>query len=165
MTAGGRILGFGLVVLICVSGCSAESGAPAAPGPGNSTAELRDAAVRAAEQTAIAVTSLDRRDPETGYTRLLTLLSGPARLEWEQQRAQRLAELTSDAVSVEQAAVTTSGVAALDPAAPTATVLVAAGAKVSSKQSPAAQELRYRLRMSLTRATGTWTVSELQFVS
>lgn len=164
MTGIGRVLGLTVVALICLSGCSAGAGHPAAPAPGNRTTEARDAAVRAAEQAAIAVTSLDRRDPEAGYARLLRLLSGPARQEWEQQRAQRLAELTSDAVSVEQAAVTASGVAALDPAAPAATVLVAAGARVTSRQAPVAQELRYRLRMSVTRATGTWTVSELQFV-
>lgn len=160
----GRTLALGLVALLCLSGCSTEAGGPA-PAPGNSTAELRDTAVRTAEQTAIAVTSLDRRDPEAGYARLLALLSGPARQEWERQRTQRVAELTSDAVSVEHAAVTASGVAAFDPAAPTATVLVAADARVTSKQAPAAQEQRYRLRMSLARTAGEWKVSGLEFVS
>ncbi|MGH4027230.1 MAG: hypothetical protein ACRDRV_21885 [Pseudonocardiaceae bacterium] len=169
MTRIGRRLALGLAGLICsglicVGGCSTEAGGPPAPAPGNRTAELRDTAVRAAEQTAVAVISLDRRDPEAGYARLLARLSGPARQEWEQQRAPRLAELTSDAVSVEQPAVTASGVAALDPAAPTATVLVAAGARVSSKQAPVAQERRYRLRLSLDRTAGEWKVSELQFV-
>lgn len=158
-------LALGLVALIWVCGCSTEVDGPAAPVPGNSTAELRDTAVRAAEQTSIAVISLDGRDPEAGYSRLLPLLSDPARQEWEQQRGQRLAELRSDVVSVEQVVVTSSGVTALDPAAPTATVLVAAFARISTKQAPVAQERRYRLRMSLARTAGEWKVSELQFVS
>lgn len=163
-----RALVLGLATLIFFSACSTEAGGPApapAPTAGERTAELRDTAVRAAEQTAIAATSLDHRDPEAGYDRLLALLTGPALGEWEQQRAERLAAITSGAVTAEHAAVTSSGVAALDPAAPTATVLVAATAAVADKQTPAAQERRYRLRMSLIRTAGEWKVSELQFVS
>lgn len=166
-----------LLVLLCLSGCStAAEDAPARPTAGNtaendagddagsSAAELRDTAVRAAERTAVAVISLDHRDSGAKYDRLLALLSGPARQEWEQQRAERLAEITTGAVTAEAAAVTASGVAALDPGTPTATVLVAGTADVAEKTAPA-QERRYRLRMSLTRDNaGEWTVSELQFV-
>lgn len=170
----------GLLTLICLSGCTAEGEDAPAPttaeragsgardgaskDAGNSTAKLRDTAVHAAERTAVAVMSLDHRDPAAKYDRLLALLSGPARQEWEQQRAERLAEITSDAVTVERATVTASGVAALDPDTPAATVLAAGTAEVSSKAAPTAQERRYRLRMSLTRTAGEWTVSELRFV-
>lgn len=166
----GRILALAFAALICLGGCSTAVDKPAGPVAGNRTAELRtvelrDAAVRVAEQTAVAVASLDHRDGDADYDRLLALLSGSARQEWERQRAEKLAALTSDAVTAERVAVTVSGVAALDPAAPTATVLVAATARVAGKQAPVAEEHRYRLRMSLTRTADEWKVSELQFVS
>ncbi len=171
----GRILALTLAALICLGGCSTAVDrppvdrppvdSPAGPAAGNRTAELRDAAVRVAEQTAVAVASLDHRDGDADYDRLLALLSGAARQEWEQQRAEKLAALTSDAVTADRVAVKASGVAALDPAAPSATVLVAATARIAGKQAPAPEEHRYRLRMSLTRTADEWKVSELQFVS
>lgn len=172
MTRIARACALSLVTLTCLSGCSTgtentpppASGNSAPEGAANSTAELRDTAVRAAERTAVAVMSLDRRDSGAKYDRLLDLLSGPARQEWEQQRTERLAGITADAVTAERATVTASGVAALDPATPSATVLAAGTAEVADKTAPAAQERRYRLRMALTRTADEWTVSELQFV-
>lgn len=150
---------------ICLAGCSTEVDGPAAPVAGSTTGERRDAAVRVAEQTAVTLTSLDHRDPEAGFDRLLAALTGPARQEWEQRRAEYLATITSDALTSEDAAVDASGVAALDPAATTATVLVTATATVSTKQAPAAEQRQYRLRMSLIREEADWKVTQLQFVS
>ncbi|MGQ0775919.1 MAG: hypothetical protein ACT4NY_16120 [Pseudonocardiales bacterium] len=128
------------------------------------TAERRDAAVQAAEQTAVALTSLDHRDPDAGYDRLLDLLTGPARQEWEQRRAEYLAPITSDVVTVERPAVTASGVAALDPAGTAATVLVSAVAEVSTNQAPTPKKRFSRLQMSLVQTGAEWKVSQLRFV-
>ncbi|MGH3914943.1 MAG: hypothetical protein ACRDTC_16275, partial [Pseudonocardiaceae bacterium] len=162
----GRILVLALVLLLGLAGCSTAEDGPAASAAGSITAEQRDAtteqwrdaAVRAAEQTAVALVSLDHRDPEAGYDRLLELLTDPARQEWEQRRAEYLAPITSDVVTTELAAVTASGVAALDPAGTIATVLVAATATISTTRAPEPDERRYRLRMSLTRAVDEWKV-------
>lgn len=132
--------------------------------PSDPTAERRDAAVRATEQTAVAVISLDHRDPEAGYDRLLDLLTGPARQEWEQRRVEYLAMTTSDVVTVENTAVVASGMAALDPAGATATVLVNAIAEVATKQATQPAKRRYRLQLSLVRTADEWQVSQLQFV-
>lgn len=169
----GRTLALALTALLCLAGCSTAADGPAAPVAGSTTAELRDgtaaelrdAAVQAAERTAVALVSLDHRDPDAGYDRLLDLLTGPARQEWEQRRVEYLAMITSDAVTAERAAVKASGVAALDPAGTTATVLVAATAEVSTNQAPTPETHRYRLRMSLIQAAAEWKVSQLQFVS
>lgn len=179
MTPAGGTLVLALAALLWLAGCSTEVAGPATPpvGPATAgrdtttagqreatTAEQRDAAVRAAEQAAVALTSLDHRDPEAGYDRLLGLLTGPARQEWEQRRAEYLAMITSDVLTVELAAVEASGVVALDPAGSTATVLVAATAMVSAKQVTEPEKRHYRLRMSLVRTTAEWQVSQLQFV-
>jgi hypothetical protein len=166
-----RILPLALAVLICLGmlgaaqGCSTPT-TPGAPQPtaGNGPAELRDAAVDVAERTAVALVSLDHRDPEAGYDRLLDLLANPARQEWEQRRAEYLAPLVSDAVTATDVA-RTSGVAEFDPAARTATVLVAATATVTTDQAPAGDDRRYRLRMSLVDTPAGWKVSELRFVA
>ncbi|MGH3931881.1 MAG: hypothetical protein ACRDTF_18120 [Pseudonocardiaceae bacterium] len=172
MTPAGRTRALALAALLCLAGCSAtvdESATPVAGGTAtelrdNTVAELRDAAVRVAEQTAVALTSLDHREPDAGYDRLLALLTDPARQEWEQRRVEYLGTLTSDVVTVQSAAVEASGVATLDPAGPTATVLVAAIAEVSAAQAPQPVKRRYRLQMSLVQTAAEWKVSQLQFV-
>lgn len=172
MTPAGRTRALALVALLCLAGCSTTVDGPATPVTGstatelrdNTAAELRDAAVRVAEQTAVAVTSLDHRDPDAGYDRLLALLTDPARQEWEQRRVEYLAMITSDVVTVESAAVEASGVVALDPAGTTATVLVAAIAEVSTAQAPQSAKRRYRLQMSLVQPAAEWKVSQLRFV-
>lgn len=161
----GRTLALALVLLFGLVGCSTAEDGPAASTADAPTVQWRDAAVRVAEQAAVTLVSLDHRDPEAGYDRLLELLTNPARQEWEQRRAEYLAPITSDVVTTELAAVTASGVAALDPAGTTATVLVAATATVSTVPAPEPDERRYRLRMSLTRTADEWKVSELQMVS
>ncbi|MGH3794669.1 MAG: hypothetical protein ACRDSP_07240 [Pseudonocardiaceae bacterium] len=163
-----QTLALAVAALICLAtaqGCSTTVDGPAVPVAGNTTSDLRDTAVHVAEQTAIALTSLDHRDPDGGYDRLLALLTGPARQEWEQRRVDYLARIKSERVTANGAAIKASGVADLDPAATTATVLVASTAMVSTKQVPAQQKRRYRLRMDLIRSGAQWKVSQLQVVS
>ncbi|HEU0088196.1 MAG TPA: hypothetical protein VFQ77_11210, partial [Pseudonocardiaceae bacterium] len=82
-------------LLCCLASCSTATDGSPAPPPGTATAELRDGAVRAAEQAAVVLTSLDQRSAEAGYDKLLALLTGPARQEWAQRRADHLAPTTS----------------------------------------------------------------------
>ena len=168
-----------LIGLAAAQGCATTAdrgGAPAdgggatvdgghGPVTGNRLGELRDGAVAAAEQTAVALMSLDHRDPEEGYDRLLELLTEPARQEWEQRRGEYLAPITASGAVTSEPAVRASGVAALDPATATATVLVAATAAVSSSQAAAVEKRRYRLQMSLIRTPAGWRVSQLQILS
>jgi Mce-associated membrane protein len=154
----------GLVWLGAGQGCSTKVEGPATPVAGSTTSELRDAAVRVAERTAVVLTSLDQRDPDGGYDRLLALLTGPARQEWEQRRVGYLTKIKSEGVTAD-GTVKASGVADLDPRVTTATVLVAATAMVATKQNPTAEKRRYRLRMELIRTGGEWKVSQLQLVS
>jgi len=151
-----------LAALVCLAasqGCASTADGGALPVVGNSTAELRDESVQVAEQAAVALTSLDDRDGEAGYDRLLELLTGPARQEWEQRRA----ELGSDTTTLDSVA-TTSGVAAFDPAAATSTVLVAVTTTVSTEQGATPEERRHRLQLSLISTPAGWKVSQLQFV-
>ncbi|MGH3938726.1 MAG: hypothetical protein ACRDTG_08825 [Pseudonocardiaceae bacterium] len=172
MTLAGRTSALALAALLCLAGCSTTMDGQTTPVAGDAATELRDStagdlrdvAVQAAEQTAVALTSLDHRDPGAGYDRLLALLTDPARQEWEQRRIEYLGTLTSDVVTVNSAAVEASGVSALDPAGPTATVLVAAIAEVSTAQAPQPVKRRYRLQMSLVQTPAEWKVSQLQFV-
>jgi hypothetical protein len=156
-----RILPLALAVLICLGMLGAAQGCstPTTPGAPQPTAGNGPA-----ERTAVALVSLDHRDPEAGYDRLLDLLANPARQEWEQRRAEYLAPLVSDAVTATDVA-RTSGVAEFDPAARTATVLVAATATVTTDQAPAGDDRRHRLRMSLVDTPAGWKVSELRFVA
>lgn len=167
MTHARRIPALAVAALIClaaVQGCSNTVDGPAVPVAGSTTGELRDGAVHVAEQAALTVTSLDHRNPDAGYDRLLALLTGPARQEWEQQRAGYLAKIGSDGVTVDSGAVKASGVADLDQAASTATVLVATTAMVSTKQAPTQEKRRYRWRMGLARTGAVWKVVQLQAV-
>ena len=164
MSATGRTLV--LAALLCLAaspGCADPADGGAVPVAGSSTGELRDGVVRVAEQAAVAVTSLDHRDGEAGYDRLLELLTEPARQEWEQRRVDQLAMIVSDA-AMSESVVTASGVAALDPTTATSTVLVAVTATVSTNQSPAPEERRHRLTLSLISTPAGWKVSQLQFV-
>ncbi|MFN2495832.1 MAG: hypothetical protein ABR608_07980 [Pseudonocardiaceae bacterium] len=163
MIRAGRALA--LTALLCLAaaqGCTTPVDGGAAPVAENGIGELRDGAVQAAEQAAVALTSLDHRDPEAGYDRLLELLTDPARQEWAQRRAEFLTPITSSGAVTSAAVVRSSGVAALDPAAATATVLVAAAATVSSQQRATPEQRRYRLQMSLIRTPAGWKVSQLQ---
>lgn len=197
--AGRRLL---LAVLICLAaaqGCTAPAPLRAAPTVENPTAdnpmvdnptadnpevnnddndvgELRDGAVASAEQAAIMLASLDHRDPQAGYDRLLELLTEPARQEWEQRRGEYLAPIMASGAVTSAAMVQASGVAALDPAAGTATVLVAATATVSStaaastaavaavEQPAPPMKRHYRLRMSVIRTPAGWKVAQLQIL-
>lgn len=169
MTHAGRIVAFVFAVLLgvaAVQGCStAQDNGPAAGEPENPTVALRDGAVQVAEQTVLTLISLDHREPEKGYDRLLGLMTGPAAQEWGQRRAEYVETLVSDVVTSEGAVIDASGVAAFDPAEPSAEVLVAAAAQVSTAQSPV-EERRYQLRLLLVQ-TGDkeWKVSDLQYVS
>jgi Mce-associated membrane protein len=153
-----------LISLVTAQGCATVVDGPAVPVAGSTTGELRDAAVQVAERTAVAVTSLDHRDPEGEFDRFLALLTGPARQEWEQRRGPYLAKIKS-AEETSAGSVMASGVAALDPPATTATVLVAATAMVTTNKVPTPEKRRYRLRMDLIRTAGAWKVSQLQMVS
>lgn len=158
------LLGMGLIGVGTLQGCSTAAPGEAQPAAENSTAERRDAAVRAAEQTAVALVSLDHRDPEQGYDRLLTMLTGPARTQWEQRRAEYLAPLIATNTVSSEAAVRESGVAALESDATTVTVLVVATATVTSDANPGPDDRNYRLRMSLVPVSDGWKVSDLQIV-
>lgn len=162
MSATGRT--FVLAALICLAaaqGCAGPSDGGASPVPGSSTGEQRDEAVRVAEQAAVALTSLDHQDGEAAYDRLLGLLTGQARQEWEQRRDEYLAPIVADEVTSD-GVVTASGVAALDPSV--VTVLVAVTATVSTHQSPTPDKRRHRLTLSLISTPAGWKVSQLQFV-
>jgi Mce-associated membrane protein len=155
-----------LAVLFCLAvtaGCTTPADGRAAPVSNNGVGTLRDGAMQTAEQTAVALLSVDHRDPEAGYDRLLTLLTDPARQEWAQRRGAYLAPITESGAVTTEAVVQASGVAALDPAAGTATVLVAATATVSHQQA-APQRRRYRLQMSLIHTPDGWQVSQLQIL-
>jgi hypothetical protein len=158
---------FLLTALICLAasqGCAGPADGGASPVAGSDTGELRDEAVRVAEQAAVTLTSLDRLDGEAGYDRLLELLTDPARQEWEQRRAEYLATIMSDAATSDSA-VTASGVAAFDPAtAETATVLVAVTATVSTEQNATPDKLHHRLQLSLINTPAGWQISQLTFV-
>lgn len=164
MSATGRALVLAaLICLVASPGCAGPVDGGASPVAGSSTGELRDAAVQVAEQAAVALTSLDYRDGEAGYDRLLEVLTGPARQEWEQRRVEQLATIVSEAATSVGVA-TASGVASFDPAAATATVLVAVTATVTTNQSPTPTQRRHRLTLSLISTPAGWKVSQLQFV-
>lgn len=128
-------------------------------GNGRLAAE-RDAALSAAQQSAVNLNTLDFHDPEGGLALWMASATGPVLDEFRKNRDQ-YAKIVAESKRTTTAQATDAAVSELDDRAGIARVLVGVDVTVS----PDGQQqvvTRQRLQMEMTRMPdGTWKVSRL----
>lgn len=126
-------------------------------------ADDRDTVLAAAGDALAALNTVDYHDPAPAVDRWIQVttgelgktLSGDRQLQLDRARASK---------TVASARVNQAAVAALDPGAGTARVLVVLDVQLSTGGSPSAPS-RARLNASLTRTGGGWKVDSVQAAS
>jgi Mce-associated membrane protein len=150
----------GLVVLLVLLAATALVGAVQLR-----TASQRDdaraAALGAARQEALNLTSIDGRDIDGDLKRVLAGATGSFATDFAQRSTQLKSVLTDNAVVAEGRVLDAALVRGdLD----TATALVVVDSTVKNKAAPAGRANTYRMQLDLERHGGRWLTSALQFV-
>jgi Mce-associated membrane protein len=144
--AGAVVVLVAVVVLAITSGTPTVTGTPVAM-PVNPVVAARDGSVAAASTAAVALSSLDARDPEGTVDRMEQIATGSLLDELRANRVQRIAQIRQAAV-LTTAEVLTAAASAVDPGAGKATVLVLV--KVTTTGPPPPRQLRVVLEMTRT---------------
>ena len=118
----------------------------------------REAAVQAAEQQAVNVTSLSSNDVEAGLQRVVDGGTGDFKAEYDQQ-AERLREALNSQEITAKGEVVDSAVVRSDEQS--AVVLVVVNGTVANKAQPQAQPRRYRMQVELEHVGDRWLTSSL----
>ncbi|MCW2723228.1 MAG: hypothetical protein JWN35_149 [Frankiales bacterium] len=151
----------GLVVLLVVLSAATVVGAVKLRDASERDA-ARAAAVTAARQEALNLTSIDGRNVDAALARVLTGATGAFKADFAQRAANLKTVLTENAViaegKVQDAALVRGD---LD----TATALVVVDSTVKNKAVPAGRVNTYRMQLDLERHGDRWLTSSLQFVS
>ena len=123
--------------------------------------DRRDAALQAARQSALNLTSVDKDDADGDIERVLEGATGVFREDFEEQ-AERLKGLLEENEVVSQGQVLEAGLVRSD--ATTATALVVVDSSVRNTAAPDGRVNTYRMKLELERVDGRWLTSQLQFV-
>jgi Mce-associated membrane protein len=121
----------------------------------------RTAALRAARQTAVNLSSLDHKQVQPSIDRVLSGLTGTAKDNWASQ-SKTLAETLTKARSVSTAQSVRAGVVSID--GDSAEVIVAVTALTTMPKVPQGSPRDFRYRMALTHNDGRWLVSDLGLI-
>ena len=119
----------------------------------------RAAAGRAAQQQAVAVTSVSSTDVPGGVARVLDQSTGSFRTAYEQQ-SEALGQTVREQQVTSSGRVVQSAVTAFQDR--TADVLVLVEARVANRAQPDPTARRYRMQLGMQRVGSQWLTSSLQ---
>lgn len=123
--------------------------------------DARAAALAAARQEALNLTSIDGRDIEGDLRRVLAGATGSFATDFQQRSSQLKSVLTDNQVVAEGHVLDAALVRGdLD----TATALVVVDSTVKNKAAPAGRANTYRMQLDLERHGSRWLTASLQFV-
>ena len=128
---------------------------------GWSRAADRSAAVAAARQETLNLTTVSFRTADRDVQRMLDGATGAFREQFD-QRAKPFLDTVREARVESTGSIADAGVESAG--ADTVTVLVAATAQVSNAAGPGATPRDYRLRLVVRREAGRWLVADVSFV-
>jgi len=123
--------------------------------------DARDAALGAARQEALNLTSIDGRDIDTDLSRVLNGATGAFAKDFS-QRSKDLKTVLAENQVVAEGRVLDAALVRGD--LDTATVLVVVDSNVKNKAAPAGRDNTYRMQLDLERHGSRWLTSALQFV-
>ncbi len=121
----------------------------------------RDAALTAARQSALNLTSIDRADLEGDLARVLEGATGAFAEEFE-ARSENLRQVLVENEVVSEGEVIAAGLVRGDPT--TATAIVVVDATVRNTAMPEGRLNTYRMRIELEKQGDRWLTSMLDFV-
>lgn len=121
----------------------------------------RAAAVRAAQQSALNLTSIDNEDFATDVRRVLEGATGPFKTDFE-ARSTQLATVVAQNEVASEGKVIDAGLVRFD--ALNATALVVVDSTVKNVSVPEGRVNTYRMRLTLERRGDRWLTSMLEFV-
>jgi Mce-associated membrane protein len=128
---------------------------------GWSRASDRSAAVAAARQETLNLTTVSFRTADRDVRRMLDCATGAFREQFD-QRAKPFLDTVREARVESTGSIADAGVEST--AADMVTVLVAATAQVSNAAGPGATPRDYRLRLVVRHEAGRWLVADVSFV-
>lgn len=120
----------------------------------------REAAVAAAREAAVALTSLDHADADAGVDRVLALATGDLAQQFDDSR-DRLRTLLGSRRSRSEGTVLEAGLASFTGAE--AEVLVAVDASVTDADTTAPRVQRYRMALTVRRVGDGWRAERVLF--
>jgi Mce-associated membrane protein len=121
----------------------------------------RSAAVQAARQETLNLTTISFRTADRDIQRMLDGATGTFRTQFD-QRAKPFLDTVREAKVESTGSISEAGVESA--AGDTVTVLVAATAQVSNTAGPAGSPRDYRLRLVVRHEAGRWLVADVNFV-
>lgn len=124
-------------------------------------ATARAAALAAARQEALNLTSIDGRDIEADLERVLDGATGQFKTDFAQRSADLKKVLAENNVIAEGRVLEAALVRADTESA---TALVVVDSSVKNKAAPQGRSNTYRMQLDLERHNGRWLTSTLQFV-
>ena len=123
--------------------------------------DAREAAVQAAQQSALNLTSIDKDDFAADVRRVLDGSNGAFKTDFEARSKQLATVLTENEVSSE-GKVIDAGLVRFDDR--NATALVVVDSNVKNTAVPEGRVNTYRMRLTLERQGDQWLTSMLEFV-
>ena len=123
--------------------------------------DRRDAALRAASQSALNLTSIDRENFDEDVRRVLDGATGAFRTDFEKRSGELKTVLEENEVSSEGKVIEAGLVRSDDR---TATALVVVDGNVRNTAVPEGRVNTYRMRLQLERQGDRWLTSMLEFV-
>lgn len=125
-------------------------------------AHRRAAALDAARQEIVNLTSVDKNTAQQGIQRIVDGATGDFKDQFTQQAGSYRQLLTGSDVS-STGKVAEAGIVRIDEN--TAVVLAAATATVKNTDAPSGEQRVYRMRVTLQNEGNRWLVSKLEFVA
>jgi Mce-associated membrane protein len=123
--------------------------------------DAREAAVQAAQQSALNLTSIDKDDFAADVQRVLEGATGSFKTDFE-GRSKQLATVLNENQVVSEGKVIDAGLVRFD--ARNATALVVVDSNVKNTAVPEGRVNTYRMRLTLERQGDRWLTSMLEFV-
>jgi Mce-associated membrane protein len=123
--------------------------------------DRRQAAIAAAKQSALNLTSIDVENFDEDVRNVLEGATGPFRADFE-RRAEDLEQVLSENEVSSEGEVIDAGLVRFDPR--NATALVVVDSTVRNTAAPEGRVNTYRMQLELEYRDGRWLTSMLQFV-
>lgn len=159
---GGRRLLVGLAVLTLLLGVAAVVLAVQLRGYAKAD-DAREAALQAARQSALNLTSIDTRDYAADVERVVEGATGDFLVDFQARTADdALKKILDENQVVSEGRVIDAGLVRSD--ASNATALVVIDSTVKNTASPEGRVNTYRMQLELERKDGAWLTSTLEFV-
>ncbi|MCW2777705.1 MAG: hypothetical protein JWN17_1430 [Frankiales bacterium] len=124
--------------------------------------DARAAALQAARQEAVNLTSVDGKDIQGDLKSVLAGASGQFRQDFQAQSS-RLSSVLEDNQVTAEGKVLDAGLSRFD--GDTATAVVVVDTQVANKAIPKGQVRHYRMQLDLERTGDRWLTNTLQFVN